>query len=80
VRDVYEYVAKEVKARFPEKFGGNPKRSQPSPVEGAGKGRTGHSSTKYSVKDLPEEDRRIMETIVRSGTMTKEQYLKDYFG
>ena len=81
VEEVYKYVTKEVKARFPEKFGDNPKRSQPTPVEGANKGRAGRStSAKYSAKDLPEQDRRIMETIVRSGTMTKDEYLKSYFG
>ena len=78
VTDVYEYVSKEVKARYPEKFG-NSNRERHSPVEGARKGRSSTSSAKHSARDLPEEDRRIMETIVRSGAMTKEDYLKEYF-
>ena len=76
---VYEYVEKEVKQRFPDKFN-NSKRDIPSPVEGAGNGRRGRSSaSSYNEKDLPEQDRQIMRTIVRSGTMTKAEYLKEYF-
>lgn len=79
VSEVYNYVSDEVKKRFPEKFGGNPARQKPSPVEGAAKGRQG-TSKQYSEKDLPEQDRQIMNTIVRSGAMTKQEYLKQYFG
>lgn len=75
--DVYQYVSQEVKKRFPEKFG-NVNRTRPNPVEGAGKGRTG-TSKKYSAKDLPETDRQIMRTIVRSGIMSEQDYLKQYF-
>lgn len=78
INEVYAEVGKEVRARFPEKFGNN-NRERPSPVEGAGKGRTGRTSSKYSARDLPEGDRKIMETIVRSGAMTKDEYLKEYF-
>jgi len=75
--DVYLYVSDEVKKRFPDKFG-NPKREQPNPVEGASKGRV-KTSKKYSARDLPEHDREIMKTIVRSGAMTEAAYLKEYF-
>lgn len=78
VSEVYDYVATEVKARFPDKFE-NSNRTRPNPVEGAVKGRKAPKS-KYSAKDLPEDDRRIMETIVRAGGITKEEYLKQYFG
>ena len=73
--DIYEYVSKEVKSRFPEKFG-NTARSAPSPVEGGSKRRT--TSRKLSARDLPEDDYRIMKTIVRAGGITEEQYLKEY--
>ena len=85
LNDVYEYVRKETEARYPEEFGGNSapdtdgNRRRNNPVEGAGKGRAGGGS-RYSARDLPEADQRIMNTIVRSGVMTKEEYLKDYFG
>lgn len=73
--DIYEYVSKEVKSRFPEKFG-NTARHAPSPVEGGSKRRT--TSRKLSARDLPEDDYRIMKTIVRAGGITEEQYLKEY--
>jgi hypothetical protein len=76
--EVYEYVTSEVKKRYQDKFE-NTHRQRPNPVEGAGKGRT-NTSKKHSVRDLPEEDRQIMKTIIRTGTMTEEEYLKDYFG
>lgn len=75
--EVYQYVSTEVKKRFPEKFG-NVNRTKPNPVEGAGKGRQS-TSKKYSVHDLPESDRQIMRTIVRSGVMSEQEYLKQYF-
>jgi len=77
VEEVYAFVSEEVKKRFPEKFG-NQERSKPNPVEGAGKGRNA-TSKKYSAKDLPEQDRQMMKTIVRTGTMTEAEYLKEYF-
>ncbi len=76
--DVYEYVAKEVRARFADKFG-TPGRRKASPVEGANKGsRANNTSAKLSAKDLNEEERRVMKNIVRSGAMTEKQYLAEY--
>jgi len=77
-KEVFEYVTKEVKARFAEKFG-NPNRSKPNPVEGASRGRP-KGGAKHKASDLPSEDRAIMRTILRTGTMTEAEYLKDYFG
>jgi hypothetical protein len=80
VEDVYRYVGEEVRKRFPDKFR-NTARDNPNPVEGANNGRRGKSaSSNYSVRDLPENDRQIMRTIVRSGAMTEAEYLKEYFG
>jgi len=76
---VYEYVEKEVKQRYPDKFD-NANRNTPSPVEGAGNGRRGRSAaSSHNARDLPEQDRQIMRTIVRSGAMTEAEYLKEYF-
>jgi uncharacterized membrane protein len=77
--EVYEVVTKEVKKRFPEKFG-DKVSNQPPAVEGAQRGRSARSGKRYSAADLPEEDRAIMKTILRTGTMTQEEYLKQYFG
>ena len=76
--DVYKYVAEEVRKRFPDKFG-NSNRGKPTPVEGAKAGRNAKTS-KYSVRDLPDEARQIMKTLIRTGAITEEQYLKEYFG
>lgn len=76
---VFEYVTNEVKTRFADKFK-NPKRAQPTAVEGAVRGRAPASGKRQSERDLPEEHRQIMQTLVRGGTMTKEDYLKSYFG
>lgn len=77
--DVYEYVSKTVKKTFPEKFE-NPKRKQPDMVEGVSKSR-GTKTAKYSVKDLPEDDYKIMKTLLRTGVFdSEEEYLKEYFG
>lgn len=78
VDKVYEYVAKETKARYPEKFGVE-RKAQPAPVEGANKGRVGRSKQKYSVRDLPDEHLHIMKSLVRNNVMSEEEYLKDYF-
>jgi hypothetical protein len=75
---IYEHVGKEVRARFPEKFNTAPRAAKPSAVEGATKGRRA-SSKKYSAKDLPEQDRQIMKTLIRDGHMSEQEYLKKYF-
>lgn len=77
--EVFNYVTKEVKARFKEKFE-NENRSKPSSVEGATRGRKA-TSAKHRAADLPEQDRQLMKTILRATpNMTEADYLKDYFG
>lgn len=76
---VFEHVTNEVKARFADKFT-NTRRQQPNPVEGAVRGRAAGSKQRYNERDLPDEHRDIMNTLVKGGTMTKEEYLKSYFG
>ena len=76
--DVYSFVAKEVKSRFADKFM-SPK-DKPTMVQGSSKGRSSPRSTKHTVRDLPDEAKQVMRTLVRAGAMTEEKYLKDYFG
>jgi hypothetical protein len=76
---ILNYVENEVKARFPNEFG-NRRREAPPPVEGASRGRSRSAKARYSARDLPEADRDIMRTIVRTGVMSEEDYLKEYFG
>ena len=75
--DVYEYVTKEVKARFPDSF--RPAKERAHLVEGAQRGSGPTKRSKFSEADLPEEAREIMKSLTRSGIMTKEDYLKSYF-
>ena len=67
--DVLVYVSKQVKKQFSEKFV-NPNRNKPSAVEGASTGAANKSSF-----ELTEDERRVMNTFVRSGEMSKEEYI-----
>jgi hypothetical protein len=83
--DVYAKVRAEVEKRFPEEFEtGNAARRRQSAVEGAGQGRQGAGGggkpTRYSVADLPAQDREIMKTVRRATGMSEQDYLKSYFG
>lgn len=82
--DVYKYVADTMKKDFPEKFGGTPK-PQRKPTTAAVDSSARRTSaptkgnSKFAAKDLPEDARTIMRTLVRTGAVTEEQYLKEYF-
>lgn len=86
MREVYEFVGKEAARRFPDEIGGsNSNKRRQSAVEGAGQGRVGSTGggrpTRYSVNDLPEQDREIMKRILAvSPKMTQKDYLESYFG
>jgi len=69
--EVLKYVEAQVKRGFPDKFV-NPKRSQPSAVEGGAPSGTS-TGGKLDIK-LTDEERRVMKTFVRSGVMTEEEY------
>ncbi len=69
---VLEYVEKQIKKMYPEKFT-NPNRSKPSAVEGSGT----PSGSKTEDYPLTEEERRVMNTFIRSNIMTKEEYIRD---
>lgn len=71
-QEVLEYVARKIKKIYPEKFV-NPNRSKPTGVESSGT-RQGTSRETFS---LTEEEARVMNTFVRNGIMTKEEYLSE---
>lgn len=71
--EVLKYVESEVKRAYPDKFT-NPKRSQPSTVEGGSP--AGASSGKKLDIQLTDDERKVMNTFVRSGVMTKEEYME----
>lgn len=69
-----EEVKRRVVEEFPHKF---EKQSKHNPVESTTGGvrKTG----KKTARDLPAEDRKVMEQFVKEGLLTEEQYLKEYF-
>ena len=69
--DVLDYVTIQVKSRFKDKFV-NPNRNKPNSVEGA----STPAANKTSI-ELTEEERKVMNTFIRQGVMTKEEYLAE---
>lgn len=72
--DVLRQVEIKIKEEFPNKFR-NPNRDKAAAVEGGGKG--GPAKGNSGEASLTDEERRIMNTFVRTGVMTKEQYIAD---
>lgn len=74
-QEVLKRVEEEVRKEFPNKFT-NPNKDKPSSVEGSGSKRSagGKSSGEF---ELTDQERNIMNTLVRSKTMTKEEYIAD---
>jgi hypothetical protein len=74
--DILKEVAKEVKARFPEKFA-NAKRSAPPAVEGTGSVAAGKGSKSYA--NLPAEAKAACDKFLKQGLIkSKDDYLKYY--
>jgi len=69
--DVLKYVTAQVKVRFKESFV-NPNRTKPSSVEGASAPAANKSSF-----ELTDDERKTMNTFVRAGVMTKEEYIAE---
>ena len=67
---VLEYVSKQVKQAFKDKFE-NPNRNRPSAVEG----KSTPSTAKKDSIELSDDERRVMNTFIRQGVMTKEEYI-----
>lgn len=71
--DVLKYVTAEVKLKFKDKFV-NPNRTKASSVEGASNGSAAANKNTF---ELSEDERRVMNTFVRTGVMTKEEYIAE---
>lgn len=72
-KQVLKQVEEEMKREFPNKFQ-NEKTQKPNTVESSTRG----SPRQAESLDMTPEEKRIMDTIVRTGIMTKEQYIKEY--
>jgi hypothetical protein len=69
-----KYVENRVRRAYSDQFT-NSKRESPTRVEG---GTTRTSSGKRDDFELPPEAAQVMRTLVRSGTMTEAEYIKQY--
>lgn len=67
--EVLEYVTGQVKKTFKDKFE-NPNRTKPSAVEGSS-----NAQPKKEDVQLTDDERRVMNTFVRQGIMSKEEYI-----
>ena len=70
-KEVLEYVEDRVARGYPELFK-NPKKTAPSAVEGGQGPRKSHDT--FAMTDL---ERQVMNKLVRSKTLTEEQYIND---
>lgn len=70
--EVLDYVAKKVKRLYKDRFE-NPNRNKASAVEGGGN----RQETSNESFALSEDEKRVMNTFIRSGIMTKEDYIKE---
>lgn len=68
--DVLKFVTAQVKTRYRDKFQ-NPNRNKPSTVEGTNT----TSSPKTNSFELTDDERKVMNTFIRTGAMTKEEYI-----
>lgn len=73
-QDLYRYVLKRVKQAFPDKF---KEKSRTPSVEGDGGVES--RGSKGSDKDYPltDDERRVMNTFVKQGIMSKADYIKE---
>ena len=76
--DFLEEVTKRVKKAYPEKFT-NTNRNRPSAVEGTTAPRASSKGGK-GYNDLPPEAKQACQKFEKSGLLTREAYLKEYFG
>lgn len=73
--DVLSYVEKRVRKAYPDKFE-NKKREKPSTVESGDNNAPTRKTTSDPDSILTDEERKVMNTFVRQGVMTKEKYIE----
>lgn len=75
-QEVLQYVKTRVKKLYPEKFQ-NQNRERPSAVEGSSNAPTRATASNRDNFSLSEDEKRVMNTFVRQGVMSKEEYIKE---
>ena len=77
-QDFLDEVTTRVKRMYPEKFTNN-NRNRPSPVEGTTAPKAVAKAGK-TFRDLPPEAQQACQKFEKQGLVTRDQYLKEYFG
>ena len=77
-QDFLDEVTTRVKRMYPEKFT-NGNRNRPSPVEGTTAPKASAKAGK-GFRDLPPEAQAACQKFEKQGLVTRDQYLKEYFG
>lgn len=76
--EVLKKVTEAVKKEFPDKFKNTNKDLAPNTADSGGKPTKGGGNSLGALEaSLTDQERSIMNTLVRGGTMTKEKYLQD---
>jgi hypothetical protein len=75
--DFLEEVTKRVKRMYPEKFT-NANRNRPNPVESSTAKPSGPRGKGFN--DLPPEAKQACQKFEKQGLVTRDQYIKEYFG
>jgi hypothetical protein len=71
-----EKVEAATRKAHPEKFA-NPRRQQPPMMEGAAMSAPGNGKKSFGVNDLTPLERQTMARLVRNGTLTQDEYVRD---
>lgn len=78
-KDFLETVAEDVRRKYPNKFS-NPKRDNPSPVDGEGSYGVKAKKGGKSYGDLPPEAKQACDMFVKQGLFKdRGEYIEDYF-
>lgn len=80
--EVYEQVLSEVDREFKTKKGSTAQPEAKSPKAAAvasSSRRTAAKNSKHTINDIPEEHQGIARTLIKTGQITEEVYLKQYF-
>ena len=72
--EIFDFVSKEVRKRNPNKFK-NQKKEAPPTVEGTSKSSSG-GKRQYTMRDVPEDYKPIVNKFVRQGVMTVHEYVE----
>lgn len=71
-QEILDYVTKKIKQMHPDKFQ-NQARNKPSAVEGS----TGRQAASRDAFLLSDEEKKVMNTFIRQGIMTKDEYIAE---